>query len=391
MENDIASFTSLYKAYKKAKKNKRCTNSVLKYEMQVIENTARLCDELKNRTYRPSPTYTFRVYEPKERVVEANAFVDKVVQHSLCDNALVPYFSSSFIRDNYASQVGKGTQDALDRLQFFMRKYYFQRKAESDKHSRENGLAYVPLGKGGYENGWVLKGDFAHYFYSIQHWPLKMKAHEKIVQRAPDAETRDFCCWLLDLFIDSTEGVGIPIGFQTSQPLAILNLDEMDHYVKEELGAKMYGRYMDDFYIIHESKEQLKEWLADIQNLIKPLGLRLNNKTQIFPLTQGLDFLGYHTYLASTGKVVRKIRNTKKSSLRRKLKKFRKKLDAGAITIPEIVQSYESTKSHMEHGNTYRVLRDMDDFFYKLFPEIPRGKGTKDGKKNNGTRRRQQS
>lgn len=351
------------------------------YEMNAVENTVALQRQLENRTYHTKPTYTFKVYEPKERIVESNAFSDKVVQHSLCDNALTEYFSRSFIRDNYASQIGKGTDDALDRLAHFMRHYYFSRKAAAENARRAAGLPPDPAKRIEYGKGYVLKGDFAHYFYTIQHEPLKRIAHEKIAQRAPDNEMREFCCWLVDTFVDATPNPGIPIGFQTSQPLAILYLDGMDHYVRDTLGATMYGRYMDDFYIIHESKEQLKEWLADIQLFIKPLGLSLNNKTQIFPLAQGLDFLGFHTYLTDTGKVVRKIRDDKKSGIRRKLKKYRRRVDDGRMTLKKVEDSYEGWRNHAERGNTHRLIRNTDALFTALFPEIKR-KRVENGKKN---------
>lgn len=105
-----------------------------------------------------SPYNTFEVYEPKRRVVMSNSYKDKVVQHSLCDNVLEPILTRSFIRDNYASQVGKGTHYGLDRLQEFMRRFY-----------RKNGI-----------DGWILKGDISKYFYSIRHDVLKTLIREKI-------------------------------------------------------------------------------------------------------------------------------------------------------------------------------------------------------------------
>lgn len=118
----------------------------------------------------------------------------------------------SFIRDNYASQVGKGTHYGLDRLQEFMRRFY-----------RKNGI-----------DGWILKGDISKYFYSIRHDVLKTLIREKITD--PDV------LWLVDLIIDSTEGnVGIPIGNQTSQLFALLYLDGLDHFVKESWVSNITG------------------------------------------------------------------------------------------------------------------------------------------------------
>jgi len=257
--------------------------------------------------------------------------------NSLCDNVLEPYLSKTFIYDNYASQKGKGTHFGLDRLKYFMSRYY-----------RQNGA-----------DGWVLKCDIRKYFYSINHDVLKEQLRRLIKDRD--------VLWLLDMIIDSTKGPGIPIGNHTSQWFAVLYLSGMDHMIKERLGIKMYGRYMDDFYLIHPDKDYLRYCLEEIKKYLVPLGLELNQKTAIFPLTQGIDFLGFRTYLTDTGKVVRKVRRESKNRIRRKLKKYRHLLDEGRIDFETILQSYSSWTGHAEHGNSYHLIRKTDDLFFNLF------------------------
>lgn len=169
------------------------------------------------------------------------------------------------------------------------------------------------------------------------------------------------------MIIDSTEGPGIPIGNHTSQWFAVLYLSGMDHMIKERLGIKMYGRYMDDFYLIHPDKDYLRYSLEEIKKYLVPLGLELNQKTAIFPLTQGIDFLGFRTYLTDTGKVVRKVRRESKNRIQRKLKKYRHLLDEGRIDFETILQSYSSWTGHAEHGNSYHLIRKTDDLFFNLF------------------------
>lgn len=137
--------------------------------------------------------------------------------------------------------------------------------------------------------------------------------------------------------------------------------------IKERLGIKMYGRYMDDFYLIHPDKDYLRYCLEEIRKYLVPLGLELNQKTAIFPLSQGIDFLGFRTYLTDTGKVVRKVRRDSKNRIRRKLKKFRHLLDEGRIDFETIIQSYYSWVGHAEHGNSYHLIRKTDDLFFNLF------------------------
>lgn len=333
----LADLNNLYAAYMEARKGKRWKYAVVKYEINALENLTFLHYMLTSKKYRLSPYNCFMVYEPKERLIMYNSFRDKIVQHSLCDNVLEPHLQKTFIFDNYASQKGKGTHFGLDRLKMFMRKYYRQYGAD----------------------GWVLKCDIKKYFYSIDHGVLKSQLRRVI--HDPDV------LWLLDMIIDSTEGKGIPIGNHTSQWFAVLYLSGMDHFIKERLGIKYYGRYMDDFYLIHNDKDHLRYCLDEIRRYVEGLGLELNQKTAIFPLKQGIDFLGFRTFMTDSGKVVQKIRRDSKNRIRRKLKKFRGLLDEGRIDFETILASYASWTGHAEHGNSHHLIRQTDELFYCLF------------------------
>lgn len=174
--------------------------------------------------------------------------------------------------------------------------------------------------------------------------------------------------WLVDLIIDSTEGnVGIPIGNQTSQLFALLYLDGLDHFVKEKLGIKFYGRYMDDFFLIHKDKEYLQHCLKEIEAFVADRGLSLNAKTNISPLRNGIDFLGFHTYLTDSGAVIRKVRRRSKNNMKRKLKKFARLRAAGRIDDKTIEQSYQSWRGHASKGNCYHLIRRTDHYYNSLF------------------------
>ena len=336
----IYSFENLYKAYRKARCGKRWKGAAAKFEVNLLEALNLLSYQLRSKTYTLSPYNTFEVFEPKRRVVMSNSYKDKVVQHSLCDNVLEPILTRSFITDNYASQVGKGTHYGLDRLQEFLRRFY-----------RKNGI-----------DGWILKGDISKYFYSIRHDTLKTLIRKKISD--PDV------LWLCDMIIDSTEGnVGIPIGNQSSQLFALLYLNGLDHFVKEKLGIKYYGRYMDDFFLIHEDKEYLRHCREEIEARVGDLGLSLNAKTNIYPLRNGIDFLGFHTYLTETGAVIRKVRRRSKNNMKRKLKKMRGLVERGKITTATVEQSYQSWRGHAAKGNCYHLIRRTDHYYANLFKQ----------------------
>lgn len=335
----VYNFEALYRAYRKARCGKRWKEAAAKFEVNLLEALNLLSEMLRTRTYKLSPYNVFKVYEPKERVVMSNSYKDKVVQHSLCDNVLEPVLTKSFILDNYASQKNKGTHFGLNRLREFMRSFY-----------RKNGV-----------DGWVLKCDITKYFYCIRHDILKQKLRRHIT----DANT----LWLVDMIIDSTEGIGLPIGNQTSQLFALLYLNDLDHFIKEKLGIKYYGRYMDDFYLIHESKEYLRECKREIERHLEALGLTLNNKTQLLPLKNGIDFLGFHTYLTESGKVIRKVRRHSKNNMRRKLKKFSGMVEGGKTSKERVNCSYQSWRGHASNGNCYHLIRDMDAYKNNLFKE----------------------
>lgn len=296
-------------------------------------------NELLKQNYKIKKYNVFKVFEPKERVIMSLPFKDKIVQKLICDYILEPKLEPTFIYDNYASRKNKGTHFGLNRLEKFMHKFY-----------RKNG-----------DDGWFLKCDISKYFYSIDHKVLKKQLKKRIKNEKH--------LNLIFKIIDSTTNPGIPLGNQTSQFLALLYLSGMDHFIKEKLKIKYYGRYMDDFYLIHKDKEYLQYCLSEIRKYCDGLKLKLNNKTNIFPVKNGLDFLGFHTYLTETGKVIRKIRRKSKSNMKRKIKKYKKMYDAGEITKEKIETSFESWINHATYGNCYYLIKDMKEYMKKTFKE----------------------
>ena len=156
------------------------------------------------------------------------------------------------------------------------------------------------------------------------------------------------------------ERVGLPIGNLTSQFFAIYYLSDMDHMIKEKLRIKHYIRYVDDFILLHHSKEYLNYCKKEIESRLTDIKLKLNPKTQIFPLHQGVNFLGFRTYMTGQGKVIRKLRRDSLRRLKRKIKFFKrefadKRMDCGG----KIRQSLVSWIGHAKHGNTYNLRRKL--------------------------------
>lgn len=328
----VVDFGNLYRAYKKAKKGKGRKYSVARFALVALEGIHLLKELLTNRTYKISSYSEFTIYEPKERVVKAGAFKDKIVQHSLCDNVLLPKLANVFIENNFAGQIGKGTLFGLDHLRDNMLRFY-----------AEHGI-----------EGYILKCDVTKFFYTIDHDILK-----GVVRKYFDDEG---IIWLCDLFIDSTKGVGIPLGNQVSQVFALMYLNELDHIITENLHIKYYGRYMDDFYLIHEDKEYLKYCLQVIQDHIHSLKLTLNGKTQIMPFKNGVKFLGFHTYVTKDGKAIRKLKNENKRTIKKRLLKQSKLVKEGKMKKEKFFESYESWRNHASHGNCIKLIQEMDKY-----------------------------
>lgn len=123
---------------------------------------------------------------------------------------------------------------------------------------------------------------------------------------------------------------------------------------------------MDDFFLIHHDKAYLQECRKQIEAFVQARGLSLNVKTNIFPLSHGVDFLGFHTYLTESGAVIRKVRRRSKNNMKRKLKKLAALHAAGRIDAKTVEQSYQSWRGHAEKGNSYHLIRRTDQFYNGL-------------------------
>ena len=327
----VTDFHNMYRAYRRAKCGKGYKKSSAKFNVAALDGVNTLIAQLRNKTYTVSRYHEFKVYEPKERIIQTSSFKDKVVQHSLCDNVIMPRLQQIFIYDNCAGQKGKGTLFGLDRLSQQMQAF----------HSKYG------------MNGYILKCDITKFFYNISHEQLKdIVAYH--FGYDPDI------LWLCNLYIDSTEGDGIPLGNQINQGFALLYLDGMDRLIKYQLGIEYYGRNMDDFWLIHPSKEYLQYCLEVITAYLETLNLTLNGKTQIFPFKNGVNYLGFHTYVTKAGNVIRRLSNQKKRNAQRKYTKMAKLVAAGKIPLEKLETSDTSHKAHRSHGNCYKMGESMD-------------------------------
>ena len=289
----------LFQAYFDARKNKRNTINALLFEKHFEANIFTLLDEITDYQYKPKPSICFIVDKPVKREIFAADFRDRVIHH-LIYNYISPLFETVFINDCYSCRKGKGTHYGIKRIDHFMR---------SCSHNYSLDC-------------YVLKLDIKGYFMSIDKillfdkikQQLKMKRH-KINFDLP------FVLYLLEqtIFNDAKENCiikgrksdwkdlpktkslfyarkncGLPIGNLTSQLFANIYLNDFDHWVKKEVGIKFYGRYVDDFVLIHPDKEYLKESIPLIKKYLNDkIKLTLHpDKIYLQHISKGLKYLG---------------------------------------------------------------------------------------------------
>ena len=208
-------FIKLIEAHNRAKKNKGNRPEIIKFEMNLEGNIINLLYKIKNNTYHIGKYREFYVYEPKQRLIKSLPYIDRIVHQWYVEEFIKPHFVPQFITDSYACLTNKGGHLAVLRTQHFMQ-----------------------LMKRKYNNYYVLKCDIKKYFYSIDKNILF-----NILKR--NIKDKKLLSFTKIIIFDDNEEKGIPIGNYTSQFFANIYLNELDHYVKEKLQLKYYGRYMD--------------------------------------------------------------------------------------------------------------------------------------------------
>jgi len=328
----IADFEALHRAWGRVIRGRRAQADVLRFERDLEPNLIALQESLRLGTYATGPYRHFKVFEPKERAISALPLKDRIVQHALIE-AIEPIWERRFIHDSYACRPGKGAHAGADRAQAMLRAV-----------QREAGCIYV------------LKADIAKYFPSVSHDALKRLLRRRIAC-APTLR-------LIDDIIDSTAEPGdplprgIPIGSLTSQLFANIYLHELDGFVKNDLRVKRYLRYMDDFAIVDADKARLHELRREIDGFLHAhLALRLNAKTQVFPVRPGgrsLDFLGYRIWPTH-----RLLRRDSVGRMRKKMKRMARQYHEGQIDLDRVQRVVASWVGHAGHAQTYTLRRKV--------------------------------
>ena len=337
----VIGFDALYESMQKCRKGVMWKDSVASFSLNGVERTMKLCKDLHDGTYKARPPVHFQITSPKPREIASISFRDRVFQRSLNDNAVYPVMSSSFIYDNFACQKGKGTDAARNRLKEFLHKHY-------RKHGHE---------------GYVAQFDIHGYYPNMSHEVTENLFDEML--------TSDISSLVTRILREQYEGdKGYNPGSQLIQIAGISILDKFDHFVKEQLHAKLYIRYMDDFLIISHDKEYLADCMNQMEQYLNRIGFELNpKKTRIFSLNKGIEFLGFNYRLTETGKVLMMVRSENVKRERKKLLRLVAKSKRGCLPREKVDESYAAWRNHASKGNSYRLLQRMDAYYHNLWGE----------------------
>ena len=364
-ESDNEKITlDLFQAYFDARKNKRNTINALKFEKHLEENIFELFEDIVNRRYIPKPSICFIVDKPVKREIFAADFRDRVIHHFIY-NYISPIFEHTFINDSYSCRKNKGTHYGISRVNEFIRTCSANYTSEC----------------------YVLKLDIKGYFMAINKPLLYEKVKETLLSRT---STIDFNLSLVLYLIEKTifndctrhcivkghksdwaglpdtkslfhagKNCGLPIGNLTSQLFGNIYLNEFDHFVKKELGVRFYGRYVDDFVLVHQDKEFLKS-LIPIMSLFlqKKLLLTMHpHKIYLQHYSKGIQYLGV---IVKPGRIYMNKRVN--GNFINAIKKQNILLSDHILDIDEkkmFISSINSYLGLMKHYKTYKIRRKI--------------------------------
>lgn len=341
--NKVISPDNVWLAWLKYRRGKNNRQEVRGFERFLEENLLEIIKDLKTGTYKHGGYRKFVVEDPKKRIISAPTIRDHIV-HQAVYNILYPHFEKSFSPFSFSCRKNFGTHRAIEAIS----KYFLRGSLNYRKKC------------------WILHGDIEKCFDSINQrilcelLNLRIPCQRtikllKIIIESYDAGKR------YDIF--DFEKRGIPLGNLTSQLFVNVYLDQLDGFVKEQLKAKNYVRYADDFLIIESKKGKCEEHAEKIRKFLK-IKLDINfpqDHQRISRITQGIEVLGM--------KFLPFYRKSRQSTINRSYKLFRKKcllfVDE-KITAQKLNSSWQSIRGMLKWGYNFKS-RDKFINFVSLY------------------------
>ncbi len=255
----ICTSENLLEAYRLARRGKLHKDDVQRYSRSLRDNLRLLQYEFHTGVWQPGKAKIFPIFEPKERLIVAAPFRDRVAHHAVI-RVVEPILEKFQIFHSYACRKGKGTHACV-----------WQAYRNQQRHA------------------FFLRLDIHKFFPSVPHEILL----NLLSQRVWDVQTMNF--FRRVVHYGGSNGVGLPIGNLTSQLLANFYLAHLDHFILQHLHPAAYLRYMDDFVLWADDRASLREMLKKIHSYLEyVLQLQLNEQvTMLGTSRNGLTFLGF--------------------------------------------------------------------------------------------------
>ena len=250
------------------KRKRRTVKAIFDNQEESIPEIKAYAENFKNANHKPKRIYDGIVR--KVRYIVVPTYKEQVIHHMVV-NVLMPMFTKGMFEHSYGSVPERGGHKGKETIKKWIR-------------------------KGSRNVKYCLKMDIKKYFESIPHDILKTKLARKIKDERFLAVVNE----IIDV-VDK----GLPLGFFTSQWLANWYLQDLDHYIKEELQAIYYMRYMDDMVVFSGNKRKLHEMRVAICKYLAKLGLQMKSNWQVFRFNYNgkyrhLDFMGFRFYRSRT-------------------------------------------------------------------------------------------
>jgi hypothetical protein len=361
---------NLLRSLQKRRKETEWKGSVQSYIAHAIVKNKRAKDALLEGRMNVNQSIKHLVIHERGKRRDCHAIMidSRVIQGAVCDSSITPLTQPSLIYDNPASTKGKGVEFARRRMNHHLRRQIV-----------ESGPDF-----------YVLVYDFSGYFDSIRHSlcreKLRKAGQDEMLERLTMYFIKMYQAQDISLITDAEErsrryeelkhdkATGATLGSQISQDMALVVPNDLDHTIKDIYRMKHYQRYMDDGNVTG-TKEQLRQLYTVIADICDRLGLKLNKKkTHIVRARRGFTFLKVRYTVTETGRIIRQIAKSSIVRMRRKLKKFRKKVDQGLMSLQDVFVSFMSWYGTVAKiAKTYRQRKRMLNLYNRLFHQYKTG------------------
>lgn len=321
---NITSWENVVSGYHNHMQDKYQRKESILYNQNTMYNLEVLQNSIINGSYSVGEYDYFIIYEPKERLIMKLPTKDRIAQH-MWYNVVNEIFEQTMYEHSYACRKGKGLHIASTVL---------------------NQMIYEAID--GNKKAYAIKADIHGYFKHINH-NILINDFSKIIS---DTNVLDLTWKFISNNGLLPNGEGIPVGNLSSQLFANIYGTKLDNFITQYLNCKYYIRYMDDFIIVSNDINYLRNCLDCIDQFLREyMLLQFNPSTKIVYANDGVDFVGFKHF----GTHITPLKYSKQ-----RLREFIIKFLEGSISPEEFFKSFNCRIGHLTHSNCYNIIHEYD-------------------------------